>query len=99
MFFTAVQIDEEQFFSSPPPSPPPGDRRRERRQDRRGYVKEVNGLNGNVHKYTYGHALNKSLKRAGISSEFKEWSKLAQERSDWRKLIYVKAEFPPSHGH
>ena len=49
--------------------------------------------------YTYGHALNKTLKRAGIPSEFKEWSKLAQERSNWRKAIYAKAEFPPSRQH
>ena len=46
--------------------------------------------------YTYGHSLSKSLKRAGISSAFKEWSQLAQDRSNWRKLFYAKAEFPPS---
>ena len=46
--------------------------------------------------YTYGHSLNKSLKRAGIPSAFKEWSQLAQDRSNWRKLFYAKAEFPPS---
>ena len=46
--------------------------------------------------YTYGHSLSKSLKRAGISSAFKEWSQLAQDRSNWRKLFYTKAEFQPS---
>ena len=46
--------------------------------------------------YTYGHSLSKSLKRAGIPSVFKEWSQLAQDRANWRKLFYAKAEFPPS---
>ena len=46
--------------------------------------------------YTYGHSLSKSLKRAGIPSAFKEWSQFAQDRSNWRKLFYAKAEFPPS---
>ena len=46
--------------------------------------------------YTYGHSLTKSLKHAGIASVFKEWSQLAQDRSNWRKLFYSKAEFPPT---
>ena len=44
-------------------------------------------------------ALNKTLKRAGTPSEFKEWSKLAQERSNLLKAIYAKAEFLPSRQH
>ena len=32
-------------------------------------------------------------------TEFKEWSKLAQERSNWRKSTYAKAESPPSCLH
>ena len=31
--------------------------------------------------YTYGHALNKTLKRAGIPSELEKWSKLAQRHA------------------
>ena len=46
--------------------------------------------------YTYGHSLNKLLKRAGILSAFKEWSQLAQDRTNLRKLFYAKAEFPPT---
>ena len=46
--------------------------------------------------YTYGHSLTKSLKRTGIPPVFKEWSQLAQDRSNWRKLFYSKAEFPPT---
>ena len=46
-------------------------------------------------KYTYGHSLTKSLKRAGIPSVYL-WSQLAQDRSNWRKLFYSKAEFPPT---
>ena len=49
--------------------------------------------------YTYGHALNKTLKRGRIPSEFKEWSKLAQERSNWRKAMYPNAESLPSRQH
>ena len=46
--------------------------------------------------YTYGHSLTKSLKRTGIPPVFKEWSQLAQDRSNWRNLFYSKAEFPPT---
>ena len=45
--------------------------------------------------YTYGHSLNKSLKRAGITSAIKELWQLAQHRTNWRKF-YAKAEFAPS---
>ena len=41
-------------------------------------------------------SLTKSLKRTGIPPVFKEWSQLAQGRSNWRKLFYSKAEFPPT---
>ena len=35
----------------------------------------------------------------GIPSEFKEWSKLAKERSSWRKAMYPNAESLPSRQH
>ena len=45
--------------------------------------------------FTFGHSLNKTLKRAGISADFKEWTELAQDRAGWQKLIYQTAKFPP----
>ena len=45
--------------------------------------------------FTFGHSLNKTLKRAGISTDFKEWTELAQDRAGWQKLIYQTAKFPP----
>ena len=38
--------------------------------------------------FTFGHSVNKTLKRAGISTDFKEWTELAQHRAGWQKLIY-----------
>ena len=32
--------------------------------------------------------LNKTLTRAGITTDFKKWTELAQDRAGWRKLIY-----------
>ena len=40
--------------------------------------------------YTFGHSLNKTLERAGISTKFKEWSALAQDRTGWRELTLNK---------
>ena len=48
--------------------------------------------------FTYGHSLNNTLKpkRAGISTDFKEWAELAQDRAGWQKLICQTAnEVPP----
>ena len=45
--------------------------------------------------FTFGHSLKKTLDRAGISSEFKDWSKLAEDRAEWRKLIHGTAKYPP----
>ena len=45
--------------------------------------------------FTFGHSLNKTLKRAGISTDFKEWTELAQDRAGWQKLIYQTAKSPP----
>ena len=44
--------------------------------------------------YTYGHALNKTLKRAGLPTDFKKWSEMAQNREAWREHIYGRAEYP-----
>ena len=46
--------------------------------------------------FTYGNSLNKTLRRAGISTDFGVWTKLAQDRNDWRGRIYSTAEFPPT---
>ena len=45
--------------------------------------------------FTYGQSLNKTLKYAGISTDFKVWSEQAQDRNDWRERIYKTAKFPP----
>ena len=44
--------------------------------------------------FTYGHSLNKTLSRAGFPTEFKEWTKLAQDRASWRARVYALAEYP-----
>ena len=44
--------------------------------------------------FTYGNSLNKTLRRAGISTDFGVWTKLAQDRKDrngWRGRIYSTA--------
>ena len=52
--------------------------------------------------FTYGHSLNKTLGRAGITSKFsgtkdaKGWGDLAQDREAWRKLIHSTALYPKS---
>ena len=40
------------------------------------------------------HSLNKTLTRAGFPTEFKEWTKLAQDRASWRARVYALAEYP-----
>ena len=50
--------------------------------------------------FTYGHSLNKTLKRAELPTDFKKWSQLAQNREAWRERIYGRAEYPslaPNH--
>ena len=50
--------------------------------------------------FTYGHSLNKTLKRAELPTDFKKWSQLAQNREAWRERIYGRAEYPslaPTH--
>ena len=37
--------------------------------------------------FTFGHSLNKTLTRAGITTDFKKWTELAQDRAGWQKLI------------
>ena len=49
--------------------------------------------------YTFGHSLNKTLKRAGIAADFKKWRALAQDRTPWRDLIYSTAKYPPEIQH
>ena len=44
--------------------------------------------------YTYGHSLNKTLERAGITTNFKEWRAMAQDRGAWRARIDGMAEYP-----
>ena len=44
--------------------------------------------------YTFGHSLNKTLERAGITTDFKTWSQMAQDRASWRARIYGLAEYP-----
>ena len=46
--------------------------------------------------FTYGQSLNKTLKHAGISTDFAVWTKLAQDRNGWRGRIYSTAKFPPT---
>ena len=49
--------------------------------------------------YTFGHSLNKTLRRAGISTDFKKWRALAQDRTPWRDLIYSTAKYSPEIQH
>jgi len=44
--------------------------------------------------FTFGHSVNKALKCAGISTDFKEWSELAQDRGAWRARLYGLAMYP-----
>ena len=50
--------------------------------------------------FTYGHSLNKTLGRAGITTKFsgtkdaEGWYDLAQDREAWRKLIHSTALYP-----
>ena len=37
--------------------------------------------------FTFGHALKKALKWAGLPTQYAEWSTLAQDRPQWRSLI------------
>jgi exonuclease III len=37
--------------------------------------------------FTFGHALKKALKWAGLPIQYAEWSTLAQDRPQWRSLI------------
>ena len=39
-----------------------------------------------------------TVKRAGISTDFKEWAELAQDRAGWQKLIYQTAKCPRRYG-
>ena len=44
--------------------------------------------------FTFGHTLNKTLARAGLPTDFEEWSAMAQDRAAWRARIYSLAEYP-----
>ena len=44
--------------------------------------------------YTFGHSLNKTLERAGITTDFETWSQMAQDRAAWRARIYCLVEYP-----
>ena len=45
--------------------------------------------------YTFGHSLNKTLTRAGITTDFEGWRAMAQDREAWRAHIHGMAEYPP----
>eukprot|EP00622_Pseudochattonella_farcimen_P006287 FR742073.1.p1 GENE.FR742073.1~~FR742073.1.p1 ORF type:complete len:131 (-),score=0.13 FR742073.1:118-510(-) len=46
--------------------------------------------------FTFWHSLHKTLTRAGIPTDFKKWTELAQDRAGWQKLTYQTAQFPPA---
>ena len=48
---------------------------------------------------TSGHSPNKTLTWADITTDFKKWTELAQDRAGWQKLIYQTAQFPPRTQH
>ena len=45
--------------------------------------------------FTFGHSLNKTLKRAGISTDFKEWTELAQDREGAGRSSFIKQQSSP----
>ena len=54
-------------------------------------------LKRSVSAFTFGHSLNKTLKNAGITTDFKGWSEQAQDRGAWRTLIHSRVEYPTPH--